>query len=281
MKKISKRHKIKQCITVIVPCIVFVAILILVFLAMLGAIGPSGRYYRGDYPELYTVAINSILGSRGFRQYSRPAQVMLEVIDADDYGRVMFFYTEVYWHNLSRDNISAYNLIISQKSDGEYVYFYPYFNFISVDHMIFLSRPRSMPDFSLLVDVFTEEAIAELKEINSWNQELNLDNAIRVPIVRTKEDRDGPIDIETLLSTYAELSQHATRWRGLATFFIEDAYGRSIYTLQKSRVFVVMFHPDGSFDRTTGVMELHDLQNYQYELKIFKEQNNWNQPFNV
>ena len=280
MKMDSKR---RELLIIIFWSVMGVSGFIVIVLLRLGVIGPDGRYYRGDYPELYTVAINSILGSRGYRQYSLPTPVILHVIDVDAYGRALFFYTELYFRSEENARISAYSLVISQGSDGEYVYFYPHYNFISVGQMIHTQRYFSAVDTSQLVADFTAEAIAELKERNSWNQALNLDNAVRVPIVRTKEDRDGPVDREQLLSFYNELhGRESTQWHGgVATFFIADAYGRSIYTFQRGRrrVFVVMFLPDGSFDRNTGVMELPDLQQYQDELKEFMELNDWNQPF--
>ncbi|MDR0516579.1 MAG: hypothetical protein LBH25_05990 [Fibromonadaceae bacterium] len=38
----------------------------------------------------------------------------------------------------------------------------------------------------------------------------------------------------------------------------------------------MFFQPDGSYDEKNGFMELTDLNNYQDDLKAFKELNNWN-----
>ena len=277
-ERAPKQRKLVKIVAIAAGCVFVVAFYAFVFFALLGVIGSDHRYYRGDYPDLFTVAINSMLDSRGFRQYSRPMPVILEVIETDDYGRVLFFYTEVYFHGRDIGSISAYSLVISQHRDGEYVYFYPHHNFISVGQTIHLPRSGFIPTASQLAEDFTAEAIEELKMRNNWNRELNLDNAVRVPIVYRK-DRNGPISFDVLLNAYIELFEHETRSRAFLTFFIEDAYGRSIYTLQRSeRAFVVMFLPDGSFDRDIGVMELFDFQRYQDELKAFKEMNSWNQP---
>jgi hypothetical protein len=289
MREVSKRRKRIKLIACIIGGVAGVSLtMFLLFLAVIGAFDPDRGNYIGDYPDLFTVAINSILNTRGFSEYSTPMPVTLEVIETDAYGRVLFLYTEEFIHRTDAtdaptDVISAYNLVISQYNDGEYVYFYPHHNFISVGRMLHIPRSDFVPDISQLAEDFTAEAIEKLKERNSWNQELNLDNAIRVPIVYTKE-RYGPISREILLSTYIELFElESARWHGFSTFFIADTYGRSIYTFSWRRTggghFVVIFQPDGSFDRDTGVMKLLDLQRYQDELKTLKEQNGWNQPF--
>lgn len=51
---------------------------------------------------------------------------------------------------------------------------------------------------------------------------------------------------------------------------------RSRRLSDKSRYVVMFFQPDGSYDEKNGFMELTDLNNYQDDLKAFKELNNWN-----
>jgi len=107
--------------------------------------GCGGFEYRGDYPELFSVAVNSILGAQGFQEggWPRPIQPYIRVLEEDNYGRRLFIYTEDV-----TIGVSSYRVII-QKVEGDYAYFYPHYNF---------GRGR------------TDEAVEALKEANSWNQ---------------------------------------------------------------------------------------------------------------
>ena len=266
----------------------YIAITIIVLVVLLKAGCESTDYsYRGDYPELFSVAINSILGTRGFIQTSRVFNPDIKVVDIDDYGRVLFLYHE-------GGGISTINLVISQKSDDEYVYFYPHHNFISIASMVsgrgfwyYLNNPP-MP----IEESFTREAIEELKRRNDWNQPLNLDNAIRTKIVNIKADSVGPISNRVFNQAYVLAFEGDARERPAPSFFIADKYGRSLYlaggyagsrtgsgVIHGFRFIVLLFQPDGSFDVERGVMELHDLQQYQNELKAFMELNGWNEPW--
>ena len=51
-------------------------------------------HYSGDYPELFTVAVNSLLGAKGYSVTEIFHEIILLVIDEDSYGRVMFLYVE-------------------------------------------------------------------------------------------------------------------------------------------------------------------------------------------
>ena len=288
MREASK-HRRSDAFTITIACmcvgISFVILFAFFVLVRFGVIGPDWRYYRGDYPELFTVAINSLLDSRGYQVYSLPLPARIRVIETDDFGRVLFFYSEIH-PMMGSITISAFSLLISQHSNGEYVYFYPHHNFISVGHMYHFPQSGFVPNISQLAEDFTMEAIAELKEKNSWNRELYLDNAIRAEIVHIKKDHNGPVDRDTLLSVGVDIfglgeDEHRNPF---FHFFIADAYGRSIYVVRGAsvgdrRTFVVLFQPDGSFDIDISVMELLDLQRYQDELKALKKRNGWNQPF--
>ena len=84
--------------------------------------GCTYKGYTGDYSNLYTVAINSILWNNGHSfsadKYINPH---IEIIDEDMYGRVMFTYYEKYYAGA---NISFSALIICQNSNDKYVFYY-------------------------------------------------------------------------------------------------------------------------------------------------------------
>ena len=66
--------------------------LAVLLLVILSSCGCAFKEYSGGYPDLYTVAVNSVLWVNG---YSLGADFecdpQIEKIDEDNYGRVMFF----------------------------------------------------------------------------------------------------------------------------------------------------------------------------------------------
>jgi hypothetical protein len=230
--------------------------------------------YTGEYPELYSVAINSILGTLGHGGVPGPTdralQPNIRILDEDDYGRVLFFYDE----GVSR--LSPYmknlNLIIIQKAEGNYAYFYPYYNFNSSSY----ENNRWE---------FTDEDIETLKEGNSWNQKLSEDSEfVRVRIARRKED--GPVSFEQLVQLYRLVfpdivSGPSVRNMDERMVFLRmDNYGRSIFLSvgagdNQGKYFAILLQPDHSLDLETGVLEIVNHTSYQTELRLFKEANGW------
>ena len=233
-------------------------ILVLGFTLFLAACLPPVEFeYLGNYPELYSVAINSLLGARGEGPgaMTGPVQPNIIVFEEDNYGRRLFSYDEY--------SSIGINRVIIQKVEGNYAYFYPHYNFI-------LSSSNS----------FTDEEIEILKETNSWNQPMNDGSEfLRVRIVRQQEE--GPISDEKLIEVHdlifpdSELNNNQIT--GNTIFFRRDRYERSIYL--RSSV-AILFQPDHSFDKGTGMLVIDDLHNYQTELRLFMEANGWDEPWN-
>ena len=226
--------------------------------------------YRGEYPELYSVAVNSILGASGFvegppRRHASPSIVVLRV---DDYGRVLFSYSERLL------GVSPTNRVIMQKTEDGYAYFYPHYNFIS----------RSHDDMRQIEG----EMLEAFKETNSWNQELSDDSEfVRVPIVRRKEE--GPVSREDLAEVYKSLFPYSNPDRAVfnMTFLRADEYGRAVYLgvgregSEGLTYLAILFQPDHSFDFETGQLEIEEeyFNNYQTKLREFMEANGWDTPF--
>ena len=225
--------------------------------------------YEGDYPELFSTAVYTILGARGYipiptmrRNTHDPPRI--EILEKDNYGRVLFRYGD-------GNYFAGVSLVIMQKADGEYAYFYPYYNVVST------SIPNIMDEF---------------KEANSWNKELSDESKFeRVRITRQKED--GPISDEQLINVYRDIFPitNSTDRQILSNdvFFIRtDNYGRSIYfftwgiwvgvndNVYEETYYTVFFQTDRSFDIETGMLEITDRYNYQTELRLFMEANGWN-----
>ena len=240
--------------------VIKVVISVLLLLSMPFVLPGCYRYgddYQGEYPDLYSVAIHSIAGTTGHCMCEISYDSIIEVIEKDSYGRILFSY----WEN---NTISTYNLVISQEVEGNYIYFYPDYNFIS-------SR----------LDDFSEKEINELKKRNDWNKEIDKDKCVKVEIVRNKPK--GPIPQKGVAELYyLALGEDASSPKNFVDFLVSDAYGRALYTgtgkVSSNRVIVMLFDPDGSYDENTSVMELTNYYDYQDELKAFKERNHWNQP---
>jgi hypothetical protein len=209
------------------------------------------------------------------------------ILYEDEFGRVLFDYSEDPW-----PSISTFNLLIIQKNDEDYVYFYPHYNFISSENPLIYVHSQIINDLRThsfeLANPLVEEKIEELKILNDWNQPLNLERAVRAPIIRRKED--SPVSNPELSMAYRVALGNATRPSPSAysTFFKTDDYGRSIYVgrgLERGHepgegwiAVIMLFQPDGSLDLEKGVVQLPDFQNYQSTLRELKELNHWNQP---
>jgi len=251
----------------------------LIFVLFMTACGRDFEY-TGDYPELYTVAINSILGVRGIyarTAIGRPLQPSVIVLEEDNYGRMLFLYSE------GSSHISPVNIVIMQKIEGDYVYFYPHYNFFS-DSFFFLVAPPN------------EYSVATLKETNSWNQEMSdVNEFVRVRIV--KQPELGPISDEKLVEAHRKLfpasNSRPNQIAANRSFLRTDRYGRSVYFMmgwewgyvyeEPTRIHLsvaLLFQPDHSFDAETGTLLITDLLNYQTDLRLFMEANGWDTPFN-
>jgi len=234
--------------------------------------------YRGEHPELYTVALNSWPGAISFCKLSRGAPTT-DIMEEDDYGRVLFFYP--------LNSLEILILYISQTSDDEYVWFYPHYSFYA--YKAEDGRFQGFPSFSKekFLGSFPAEEIEEFKRRNDWNEEMDLSKAVRVPIETHIKLREGPINNEHLTQTHLEILGPMDNERVTPSlrFFMVDDYGRSLYQGNRNwgkgddivfRSVMVLFQADGSYE----YLELADSILYdQTELREFKEQNGWNQPY--
>jgi len=240
---------------------------VLVLMTLLLCSGCYGKKdYTGDYPELYTVAIHSIPGNQGYDEHPEFFYSSgVEVLGEDNYGRILFFYYEY----------KMCAILVCQKADRDYAYFYPDYNFIAASKQ----KDPSVPE-----DYFTSDEIEALKEINDWNREPDESKYIRARITTTKSN--GPVKDKTVMEFYTEIlgSDVSTRTRSGVKYLTTDEYGRSIYlgygTYGSSRVVCLLFNPDGTYDATNGALEItrDELYGCQDRLKEFKKLNGWNTP---
>jgi len=269
MSEEVRNHRKKMILLLLLPMIIATVL-------VLGACGDeSGRFeYTGRYPEFYTAAIYAVPGVRGFisGHILGGQEPRISVANRDNYGRVIIRYDE------ESPLIRGRAYVVIQKVDGDYIYFYPFYNHVIV--------PERLGEFP-----YIEEMIA-LEEANNFGQELSDDSEfVRVRITRTIES--GPISNNRFVQAYREVFPESTlnlnQIRGSSVFLRTDRYGRSFYFAvggtggtgeERVRYHTVMlFQPDNSFDLETGVVFFEDFYRYQSQLKEFMEANGWDTPF--
>jgi len=242
--------------------------------------------YQGEYPELLTVAMNTLLGAFGYYEAASSDKMerdsRIEILDEDDYGRILFAYNEY-------SNISSLSLLIMQQKDDTYVYFYPNYCFISYDVRISIWE-NNFGEIAL--NYFSEEDIQALKDKNDWDQEVNESKCVKAQITRIKIQPEIKLDKKDFEPLFKKLAKD-TGYNGSDTivryafYCTSDTYGRMLYyawgvgrNVNPYRRFdvAIIINLDGSYDEETCIMELSDLFNYQDELKALKDLNSWNQP---
>ncbi|MDD3127534.1 MAG: hypothetical protein PHC32_06720 [Candidatus Izemoplasmatales bacterium] len=225
--------------------------------------------YRGNNSELHSVAVYSVLGVE-----SNFADE-ITIIEEDGHGRVMFTFVPRYAIN----NETAYMvLLISQKTEDDFAYFYEDVNFLITTEETFSGGPL----------VFSEEDIDNLKTINDWGNEFDESKCIKVPVSNKKEL--GTIEndiIETAFTESISIEENHNIW---ICFLNQDEYGRQIYYIQLAeqlsnpdgfiyeKGYVIVFYQNGTYDENTYILELADKFNYQIALSEFKALNNWHHP---
>ncbi len=151
--------------------------------------------YTGEYPELFSVAINSIPNMYGSISYEVTTEPLVRYLEKDEYGRVLFCYSEesgkyIDGKNQGKADCGGVNLVICQGHDNKYAYYYDGCNYISSPlcegnaiHIYGYVKP---PAIDKPYNDFTEEQIAKLKADNDWGKELDFDKCVKVKIVRKK-----------------------------------------------------------------------------------------------
>jgi len=251
--------------------------IVLVFVVMIILMTGCKRIYTGfdAYADLGSVALNSLIGIEGYIGGEMPFPADIEIVEKDNYGRELFIYYE---------GGDEYSLLISQKSDREYVYFYPDYNFVT----ILKSKGTGANGMEGGIDKtnFPLEEIEKLKEYNDWNREIDIEKCVKVEIV--DERVNGPMEYKVLEPIYYELFGDDSSNIEYCTYFLTtDDNGRSIYAFNsyegkkdyEEYHMIVLLKPDGTYDEAKGVMKLMSEEyNYQDKLKEFKELNDWNKP---
>ena len=244
----------------------------------------KGEYegYSGENPELLSVAVNSLLGIDGIYQHEIYEDAKIQIIEKDEYGRVLFAYGE-------NSQISTFNFLIMQKSDEEFAYFYPHYNFISTE-----GNGISQKIFDEYISTkFSERELEILKQKNDWGKPMDDRKSVQVPISRFSNQPSIQIPEESfekmfrIIAAKKDLDVTENIYR-YCQYARNDSYERALYYARGidrghlNSIFydiIVVFNPDGSYNENICVMELSDHYSYQDELKAFLELNHWEEPW--
>lgn len=242
----------KRCLLTIILAVCSV----LIFIPFTGC---AFKGYSGEYPDLYTVAINSILWNWGhIQQLEGTAQPIIGILEKDDYGRTLYVYYE--------GSGAETNLVISQYSEEDYVYYYEDFNFLQKDN-------RSAQEG------FSQEEVDNLKSLNDWGKEIDLKKCVKKQITRKKQSI--PCD-EKIIEEKAvqKFNEKGERYNINTKYLTSDNLGNFLvygYIWLKDEsnihIFFVMFI-DADCERFDFFVP-SERYSYQEELKNFKVENGW------
>ncbi len=223
--------------------------------------------YTGEHPEIFSIAVYSILGDNAWG-----SKVSVEILEEDAYGRTLASYETL----LDEEpDIKCRTLIICQKTEDSYAYFYPDFNFII--------KPEG--------EEFSEEEIGNLKEGNDWGKPLNDEKMSRVKIIRDKDvdsskggwrgllfEEDGVFYGTLQEDEYYTLNSLGRDKDGRTLFAFEVSSAkrnnRGIEVYKYERRYALILNPDNTAQESY-LMLIEDDYNYQEQLKEFKELNDW------
>ncbi len=242
--------------------------------------------YGGEHPDLYTVAINNIFGAQGYHHNGEvPFDPYIEIIETDSQGRVLFLYDE------SNDFGTA--LVIMQATDGEHVFYY------QDDCYYPYAYSEPTPYDAKYTDLFTEEEIDALKELNDWNEPLNTAKYTSATIAYRKGEGALELDdddFEEAIRAYADTLGYLdddTLYR-YHEYCGRDKYGKEIYYVyaigdyalgegvspdSSTHYFnlALIFNADGSCP-LSNIYEIAEETNLYNYIRAFKDNCGWNIP---
>lgn len=212
------------------------------------------RHY-GEYPEYFSIGINTMLGITGSENDE------IEILEQDAMGRTMFAYIS---HDKIDDTSGVYSIMVCQKTDSKYAYFYPDYHFV-VAHT---------------KEDITDKQIETLIETNDWNKALDETKMMKVKIVRRREQKNGRGSREEKIfkeTNTVDFNNEKIIMSGLG----KDKDNRWLFFVritdmeyQYLRSYMLILNEDYSYE-DTYLEEIEDVWNYQEQLKEFKELNNW------
>ena len=273
----------------------FICVIFLSTIALLGITACKPYRYKGDYIELFSVAVNNLFGAKGYQVFeSYDFHPFIDVLETDDYGRTLFFFTEDAggFYGVTDGRAFGTAIFIMQKSDDEFVYFY------QDDCYIPYRMPKGLTSIPEdYRDDLPLEQIKTLKERNDWNREMNLGKCTKAEI--SDQDPSGKLkasECEPIIKEYAKQNGYNgddTLFR-YEIFCNSDSYGRELYYVygvgrdvlgegvsptSKTQYyeFAVIFEPDNSCSMESICEVSSDSLDYYEKIIELKKLAHWNQ----
>ena len=241
-----------------------ILMILLIFTTILTSCGYGG--YSGNYSDLYSVAINSVLWLNGYSwgaDYECDPQI--EIIEEDVYGRTMFTYYEKYYKG-SKISFSA--LIICQDSNEKEVFYYEDVNYIVKEQAL----------YSQNIKKFNDEDIENLKLTNDWNKEIDYDKCVRKEISKSKLKIPNEKEIYNLIvDEFTLVNGEYSLFMDYLTSNIYDSkyivYGYIRKTEQEGICFIGLIENRDGINM--NILVPSNYYDYKAEFIEFKELNNW------
>lgn len=270
-----------------------ISLMLAVILLSFALTGCAFRFI-GEEVDLYTVAINNVFGASGYMSNGEVSfSPYIEIIETDDFGRVMFFYDE---GHLNRFGTA---MIIMQKNEDGFVYYYQDVCLIQIVNDDFYDYEEI--NYS---EIFSDEQIESLKEANDWNKPLDEAKFTKSEIVDRKNE-EGTLglereDFDKAIEPYVvEQGYKGRDSNSISRFFVHcntDKYGREIYYVygvgfdvkgdgispESEHItydFAMIFNPDKSCP-LENIYEITDPAECYEAIKQLKENCGWDKPFN-
>ena len=269
--------------------LILVAIALIVLLAILLLRACSYNGYGGEHTDLYTVAVNNVFGLWGHCSNGEVSyDPVIEILETDEYGRVLFFYDEYYDDSIDPTIDYGMAFVIMQKSEDGYVYYYqdacyaPYFD--------------TQDDFATVMERVDPTLLEELKARNDWNEELDESKCTAAKLQKKKPKGQlgmDKYDFNRVVYTYAKANGYQGNDKSTCQFFKycnSDATGKELYyvycmsadddgnggTVYGTYVYAIIVNPDESIPEN-AIVEIPDPTESYELIKALKEQAHWKQ----
>lgn len=270
----------------------FICVIVLSTVTLWGITACKPYRYKGNHIELFSVAVNNLFGAHGYQVFEYyDFHPFIDVLETDDYGRTLFFFTEDSggFYGVTDGGAFGTAIFIMQKSDDKFVYFYQDDCYIPYRMQKGLT---SIPEDYR--DELPKEEIATLKERNDWNSEMNLEKCTKAKI--SDQDPSGKLTAskcEPIIKAYAKQNGYTGDEINLfryAIFCNADTYGRELYYIYaigryvevkgetQHYEFAVIFAPDNSCSLETICEVSSDSLDYYEKIMELKKTAHWNQP---
>ena len=290
-KEGSSVTKILKILGLCLACYIAFHLLLVLIAFLLGGsmvLFSSIHSYGKDHKDLYTVAVNNVFGIKGHESNGEVSYAPeISVVETDQYGRTLFFYSEYYDNHLQPEPDYGMAFGVMQYSENGYAYYYP--------DQCCLPYFDTTDDWESISSKLPPDYLDVLKEANDWNRELDQDCCAKAKI--TKKQPKSKLDLkEADYNKVIRPYMYNNDYSGTDTSFYKfsylcetDAYGRELHyvygmsadpvsggkTRYGNYVFAIIFNVDGTCPRN-GIVEIKSPPDCIPAITKLKLDTNWN-----